>query len=76
MRRDEPPIQLLVCGDCQDWQEVQAGAETDHERVGECARFKEMRTAGMRPRCSICWEPRAPMRAEQGAEHADGPARH
>lgn len=57
IRREQPPIQPLYCGGCRHWNEAES--ETNDGTLGECTRFKEMRTADMRPLCNICWEPKA-----------------
>ena len=57
VRREQVAIQPLTCGTCQHWHESALGSEQDGERFGRCTRFKETRTAGMRPRCNICWVP-------------------
>lgn len=55
--RTEPSmVRLLTCGACRHWQET-TRANTDGQPTGCCARFGETRTAEVRPRCNICWEP-------------------
>ncbi len=57
VRTEQQMIRPLTCGACRHWRET-TRIDTDRHPTGRCARFGETRTAGMRPRCNICWEPR------------------
>ncbi len=64
------PVRLL-CGGCSHWEETMIRAVPGGEPVGRCDRFGESRPGTARPRCNICWEPRALRRPEPTADEAN-----